>query len=138
MPYRRSVAAFFAVSTSSLLAVVRWLYGTWLPNMHLVIYSRPFVIYLLVSGLVGLTLTYWLDDTSNVKINTTIRVGLNILGLLLVYSGISDERWAVGAVVLLVASPVLLTIIRCGVCQDKPQPIPASAVYDPPIMACNL
>lgn len=106
--------------------------------MHLVIYSRPFVIYLLVSGLVGLTLTYWLDDTSNVKINTTIRVGLNILGLLLVYSGISDERWAVGAVVLLVASPVLLTIIRCGVYQDEPQPIPASAVYDPPMMACNL
>eukprot|EP00775_Hariotina_reticulata_P013636 gene13635-13759_t len=112
IPYRRSLAAFFAVSTSSLFAVMRWVYGTWLPNMHSVIYSKPFLIYLLVSGLVGLALTYWMDDTSNVKINTTIKVGLNLLGLLLVYFGISDERCAVGAVLLLVAGPVMLKITR--------------------------
>lgn len=104
--------AFFTVSASSLLAVVRWLYGTWLPDAHSLLTSRPFVIYLVVSGLLGLAVTYWVDDTTNVKLNTTIRVTLQLVGLLMVYLGISDERVAIAAIVLLVFSGVLLAVGR--------------------------
>jgi hypothetical protein len=53
-----------------------------------------------------------MDDTSNVKLNTTIRVTLRLLGLTLVYFGIADERVALGAVGFMVASGVLAAVGR--------------------------
>jgi hypothetical membrane protein len=104
--------AFFTLSSTSLMAAVRWLYGTWLPDMHSLLLSRPFLIYVIITGLLGLAVTYWMDDTSNVKLNTTIRVTLRLVGLLLVYLGISDERVGVALVVLMVASGVLAAVAK--------------------------
>jgi hypothetical protein len=112
MPYKRSLVAFFTLSSTSMMAAVRWLYGTWLPDMHSLLLSRPFLIYIIVTGLLGLAVTYWLDDTSNVKLNTTIRVTLRLVGLLLVYLGIADERVALGVVGFMVASGVLAAVGR--------------------------
>lgn len=112
VPYKRSLAAAFTISGTSLLALVRWLYGTWLPDAHTLVFSRPFAIYMGITAVVGWGVTYWLDDTNNVKLNNTIRVMLQMLGLSLVYSGISDERVAVAAVILLVFGKVLWTVGR--------------------------
>lgn len=112
MPYKRSLAALITVSSTSLLAMVRWLYGTWLPDAHTLITSRPFLCYLGISALLGWGVTYWFDDTSNVKLNTSIRVVLQIAGLSMVYNSVSDEYVAISAVALLLSSKVLWTIGR--------------------------
>ncbi|KAF6266577.1 hypothetical protein COO60DRAFT_4338 [Scenedesmus sp. NREL 46B-D3] len=112
MPYKRSMVAFFTLSSTSMMAAVRWLYGTWLPDMHSLVLSRPFLLYILIMGLLGLAVTYWMDDTSNVKLNTTIRVTLRLVGLLLVYLGLSDEYAALGVMLLMVASGVLAAVGR--------------------------
>lgn len=101
------MAAIFTVSSTSLLAIVRWLYGTWLPDAHTLIFSRPFAIYMAVTAVVGWGVTYWLDDVHNMKLNNTIRVTLQMAGLFMVYLGISDERVAVAAAVVLVFNRVL-------------------------------
>lgn len=112
MPYKRAVMGFFTVSSTTMLAAVRWLYGTWLPDVHSLLLSRPFVGYVIATGLLGLAVTYWMDDTSNEKLNNTIRWTLRGLGLVLVYFGVADEPVAGALMGLMVGSGVLAAVGR--------------------------
>lgn len=87
-----------------MLAVVRWLFGTWAPGLHELVFSRFGAWYVLITGAAGVGLTYWLDDPNNYKINTSIRVALQGAALVVVYASISDEYCAIAAVVLLMTS----------------------------------
>lgn len=112
MPYKRAVMGFFTVSSTTMLAAVRWLYGTWLPDMHSLLLSRPFLGYVIATGLLGLAVTYWMDDTSNVKLNNTIRWALRLMGLALVYLGVADEGVGLALMGLMFGSGVLAAVGR--------------------------
>lgn len=112
VPYKRSLAAALTVSGTTVLAIARYLYGTWLPDAHTLLLSRPTIIYMSVTAVVGWGVTYWFDDTTNVKLNRIIKVILQLVGLMMVYLGISDERVAIGAAVVLVSSRVLWAVGR--------------------------
>jgi hypothetical protein len=103
-PAKRAIGAGFALSASGMLAVVRWLFGTWAPGLHELVFSRFGAWYVLITGAAGVGLTYWLDDPNNYKINTSIRVALQGAALVVVYASISDEYCAIAAVVLLMTS----------------------------------
>ena len=102
MPYKRSLGAFYILTGSPVAAAQRWLYGTWRPSLGVLLQSTPFLVYLAVTWLLGLAITYWLDDINNIKLNTTIRVTLQLAGLTMLYFGIADGRVSVCVVVALV------------------------------------
>jgi len=112
VPHKRKIAAALAVSASSALGALRWAYGTWAPDLATVLTSRAAVVYFLVTGLLGLAVTYWLDDTANVKLNNTVRAVLHLSGLLLVFLGTTSEPASLALIALLVASRVLAPVAR--------------------------
>ncbi|GBF93748.1 hypothetical protein Rsub_06080 [Raphidocelis subcapitata] len=107
MPHKRKLVAALAVSASSVVGAMRWAYGTWAPDLAAIATSRAAITYFLVTGLLGLGITYWLDDQENVKLNTTVSAVLHLSGLLLVYLGTTSEPASLALVALLVASRLL-------------------------------
>lgn len=95
-----------------MLGLVRWAYGTWMPGVQQLLFSRVGAWYLLITGAAGVALTYWLDDPNNQKVNTSIRVGLQGLALLVVYANIADERVGLAAVMVMMTSGWLWAILR--------------------------
>ncbi|KAG2499846.1 hypothetical protein HYH03_002137 [Edaphochlamys debaryana] len=87
MPGRRSLAATAAIMGSSSWALLRWLTGHWLPSAYALLHNRALLAYLGLAGLVGAALTYLYGGTENPKLNTVVRVGLQLLGLVLLYGG---------------------------------------------------
>ncbi|KAI8477032.1 MAG: hypothetical protein J3K34DRAFT_455414 [Monoraphidium minutum] len=112
LPHKKKLAAAMAVSASSVVAAVRWAYGTWAPDAVALLTSRGALVYFLVTGLLGLAVTYWLDDATNIKLNNTVCAVLYLTGLLLVYLGTTSEEVALVLIGLLVASRVLAPVLR--------------------------
>ena len=100
------------VSASSVLGLLRYIYGTWAPSALEVVTSKPFLMYMIITGLLGLGVTYWMDDLGNVKLNTTIRVTLQLLGLLGVYSGTCSEVGSLTIIGCLVFGRVMSPFFR--------------------------
>lgn len=111
MPHKRKLAAALAVSASSVVGALRWAYGTWAPDLAAIATSRAAVVYFLVTGLLGLGITYWLDDQENIKLNNTVSAVLHLSGLLLVYLGTTSEPASLALVAMLVASRVLAPLV---------------------------
>jgi len=111
-PAKRAIGAGFALSASGMLALIRWVYGTWAPGIQQVLFSRVGAWYILLTGAAGVAVTYWLDDPANEKINTSIRVGLKGIAIALLYASIADEYVAVGAILLLLTHGWLLAGLR--------------------------
>ncbi|KAK9851855.1 hypothetical protein WJX84_007640, partial [Apatococcus fuscideae] len=65
-------------------AMMQNLFGRWIPSYHQLIYSPWVLGYLVATGLLGLALTYYYDDVSNHKLQTILRVALQLAGLGLV------------------------------------------------------
>ncbi|KXZ56747.1 hypothetical protein GPECTOR_1g673 [Gonium pectorale] len=94
MPGRRSMATSAMLLGSSSWALLRWLTGHWLPSAYSLLHNRWLLGYLAVSGLVGSAMTYLYGGVEHPKINTLMRVGLQLLGVLLMYTGM----WTLPAV----------------------------------------
>jgi hypothetical protein len=112
VPHKRKLLTAAAVSASSVAAAVRWAYGTWAPDLGAILTSRAALTYFLVTGLLGLAVTYWLDDTSNVKLNNTVSGVLHLSGLLLVFLGTTSEPASFCIIGLLLASRLLGPVAR--------------------------
>lgn len=98
LPHRRSIVLSTALFGSTVAAAMRLLFGTWLPSAAQLIHN-PFIIgYVTLSALTGLALTYYYNDTSNRKINTMLRVALQLAGLGLLAASASSLEGAVAAV----------------------------------------
>lgn len=100
------------VSTTTVWGVVRWVYGTWLPSLSTIVNSPPFYIYLAVTCALGMAVTYWVDDLSNVKLNNTVRVTLQGIGLLLVYNSTTMTEANIVLVGVLVGQSILRPVLR--------------------------
>jgi hypothetical protein len=95
VPHKGKLLAGTAVFGSSFLATMRWLFGVWLPSANQVLHHPLTLSYLGLSGLTGLALTYYYNNTENHKINTMLRVALQLVGLGAVYfSGTMPEASA--------------------------------------------
>jgi hypothetical protein len=81
VPHKGKLLAGTAVFGSSFLAAVRWLFGVWLPSAHQVLRHPATLSYLALSGLAGLALTYYYNAEGNRKVNTMLRVALQLVGL---------------------------------------------------------
>lgn len=111
-PLKRAIGAGFAISATGMLGLVRWAFGTWAPGFQQLMLSRVGVWYAIITGTAGVAITYWLDQPDNYKVNTSIRVALQILALGVVYGRIADERLALGAVAVLMTFGWLRAICR--------------------------
>lgn len=125
LPGRRSLATTTMLLGSSSWAVVRWLTGSWLPSLYTFIHNRWLLAYVTVMGLLGAALTYLYGGVENTKLNTLMRVGLQLLGLLLLYAGTWTQPAvfgaAVAAVLLAKAARVVAPLVsRCALDLVKP------------------
>lgn len=84
VPYKRSVAVASFLFGSSVAAAVRYVFGVWIPSLGQLARNPLFLGYFIISWLVGLALTYYYNDTSDYKMNTLLKVALQLLGLGLV------------------------------------------------------
>jgi hypothetical protein len=84
MPHKKKLLAIFAMLGSSAAATARWVFGTWLPSTAQILQNPLTLGYFFFSGLAGLAFTYYFNDVANHKINTILRVGLQLVGLALV------------------------------------------------------
>lgn len=86
--------------------------------------SRIFLTYLLTSAAVGLGVTYYFDDRHNVKLNNILRIGLQVLGLILVYNGtMLFEASAALVACLLLARHVLFLRARRHTREQELRPV---------------
>lgn len=70
VPYKRSLFVTAAVLGSTLAGFVRSIYGAWLPSLGQLAQSPLVLGYILLSGLVGLAVTYYYNDASNAKVRS--------------------------------------------------------------------
>ena len=68
-----------SLGTSS-LAVVRWVYGRWLPSLEQLLHNKLLLAYLALSAVVGATVTWMFDQPENPRLNTLITVMLKVGG----------------------------------------------------------
>ncbi|PNH12374.1 Ferredoxin-A [Tetrabaena socialis] len=109
VPGRRSMATTAMVLGSSSWALLRWLTGYWLPSLYALLHNRWLLAYLATSGLLGAALTYLYGGVENTKLNTLMRIGLQLLGVLLFYSG----TWTLPSVfAAAVGLAVVLRLVR--------------------------
>ncbi|EFJ52140.1 hypothetical protein VOLCADRAFT_86990 [Volvox carteri f. nagariensis] len=87
MPGRRSMAATAMLLGSSSWGILRWLTGYWLPSGYALLHNRLLLAYLVVMGLLGAAVTYMYGGVENTRLNTVLRVGLQLFGFLLIYMG---------------------------------------------------
>ena len=66
-----------SLGTSS-LAVVRWVYGRWLPSLEQLLHNKLLLAYLALSAVVGATVTWMFDQPENPRLNTLITVMLKV------------------------------------------------------------
>lgn len=64
--------------------------------------------YLVLSGLVGLAVTYYYDDPGNVKLNNILAHGLEVLGLLLVATSTTLPEFSVAMAVALLGARLFM------------------------------
>ena len=72
IPHKRSLFVTSAVLGSTLVGIIRSFYGTWLPSLGQLAQSPIVLGYTLLSGLVGLALTYYYNDASNAKVSEEV------------------------------------------------------------------
>lgn len=123
-PAKRYIGVGWAVSAGGMWSIVRWAFGTWAPGIQQVIFSPVGVWYVIITGTAGVAVTYWLDDPHSRKINTTIRVSLQIVALGALYFAVADDYVALALMGLLVCFGWLWAICRCAAAvQDMPHDI---------------
>ncbi|KAK9855139.1 hypothetical protein WJX84_006268 [Apatococcus fuscideae] len=111
LPSKKSVVVAFGIFGSSFAAVMQSLFGRWIPSYHQLIYSPWVLGYLVVTGLLGLALTYYYDDAGNHKLQTILRVALQLVGLGLVAISTTLPEASAGLCCLLILlrlTPALL------------------------------
>lgn len=111
-PAKRAIGVGCAISASGMWGIVRWAFGTWAPGVQQVVFSRVGLWYVIITGTAGVAVAFWMDDPANHKINTTIRVALQILALGTLYCAVADEYAALAALALLVCYGWLWAILR--------------------------
>ncbi|KAL4444614.1 hypothetical protein ABPG77_002431 [Micractinium sp. CCAP 211/92] len=104
VPHKGKVFAGAAVFGSSFLAAVRWMFGVWLPSAHQVMTHPVTLAYLALSGLAGLATTYYYNNPENRKLNTMLRVALQLVGLTSVYFSSSMTETSVALCAALLAA----------------------------------
>lgn len=90
MPQRRSLVVGTLMFGSTFVAVMHYIFGTWLPSLAQLARNPLVIGATTLSGLVGMGVTYYYNDTTNVKINTMLRVALQLVGLALMAGSASS------------------------------------------------
>jgi hypothetical protein len=103
LPQRRSFIIGSALFGSTVMAVMRYIFGTWLPSFNQFIKNPLVLSYTALSALMGLAMTYYFNDSSNRKINTMLRVALQLLGLGMLAGSASSKEGAALAVFSVIA-----------------------------------
>jgi len=95
LPQRRSFVVGSLFFGSTIAAAIRYIFGTWIPSFHQLIRNPIVLGYTALSAMMGLAMTYYFNDTSNRKINTMLRVGLQVSGLVMLAGSASSMEGAV-------------------------------------------
>lgn len=95
-----------------MLGIMRWAYGTWMPGIQQILLSRVGVWYIIITGTAGVAITYWMDNPDNQKINTSVRVALQLLALGVVYFSIVDDKVAIAVVIIAMTLRYTMAIIK--------------------------
>ena len=103
VPHHRSIILSTLALGSTAVAVIHYIFGTWLPSLEQLARNPLVIAITILSGLTGMGITYYYNDTTNMKINTMLRVALQLVGLALM--GGSASTFESGA--LVVASVVI-------------------------------
>jgi len=89
--------------------------------------------YMAASGLIGLAVTYYFDDPANEKLNTILKVGLQLVGLAMISLSSAAPEVSVGAAAALALSHVVhlprcVMLMACRLCEGSP-PLVTLAMY---------
>lgn len=103
LPHKGKLFAAVTLFGSSVMATARWILGTWVPSLRLVLTNPITLGYMVISGLAGLALTYYFNDTSSHKFNTILKVALQLLGLGLIALSVPSTETGIGAIVALLS-----------------------------------
>jgi len=103
LPQRRSFVLGSVFFGSTVAAAIRYIFGTWLPSFHQLIRNPIVLGYSVLSALMGLAMTYYFNDTSNRKINTMLRVALQLSGLGMLAGSASSMGGAIFNVLAVIA-----------------------------------
>lgn len=107
VPDKRKVAAGFMVFGSGVMTFGRWMFGTWIPSTAQLMHSKLVWGYLALSALAGLGVTYYFDNPANAKLNTILRVAMQLMGLAAVALSTTLPEASMTLAALLVASQAL-------------------------------
>lgn len=107
VPHRKSIVAMITLWSGAAIFICKtMLFGSpggepaLLPSLM----KNPLLIaYLLISGLLGMAVTYYFNDNRNEKLNTILKVGLQIVGCICMFMSPTS-----------IEAGVILTILVCG------------------------
>ena len=71
------------------------------PSIFSLLRSKIVIAYIVVSALLGLASTYYFDDPANEKLTRILKVGLQIIGLAVIYFALIQHQLAICAIVVL-------------------------------------
>ena len=114
LPHKRSLVLGSALFGSTVAATMRFIFGTWVPSLSQIIHNPLVLGYTGISALMGLALTYYYDDPSNRKLNTTLKVALQVLGMVLMGGGASSREGAFSVWAGVVGGRVVGMAVREG------------------------
>ncbi|KAL6783880.1 hypothetical protein ACKKBG_A03850 [Auxenochlorella protothecoides x Auxenochlorella symbiontica] len=106
-PHKKRLFAAATLLGSTFLGAMRYLLGTWVPSLRSLATNPLVLAYLALSAVAGLVVTYWFNDTSSVKVNTILRVALQVAGLGAVAASASLPEGAAALAAGLIAARLL-------------------------------
>ncbi|KAG2442544.1 hypothetical protein HXX76_002630 [Chlamydomonas incerta] len=87
VPGRRSLVTTAMLLGSTSWGLLRWSTGYWVPSLYTLAHNRVVLGVAGSFGLLGAALTYLYGNVDNPKINTLVKLGLQLLGLGLLWAG---------------------------------------------------
>ena len=106
VPHKKTFVAASAVCGTTLFALIRLTFGVWIPNAYQMLRNPLVLSYWVLSALIGLGLTYYYNDLSDVKINNMLRFSIQIVSLIMIFGAISSKE--AGLAIILIFLSVLL------------------------------
>lgn len=90
IPQKKAFAAFSLAFGSTVFGIIRYTFGVWFPSIYQLIQHPIVLTYWILSALMGLGLTYYYDNLSDIKLNTILRIALRLCGLVMILCSLSS------------------------------------------------
>jgi hypothetical protein len=101
-PAKKYLAGSFVLSAGATWAFLKWCFSNSIPSMFQMLLTPVGVWYIIITATAGVGVTYWIDNPDHYKLHNTIRAGLQLAALFLVYTSIADPVLAIAAVLALI------------------------------------